>query len=142
MRWSDPAGDRIVADGVYLWTFFQSVDDGQVIRSSLPASGGGYDLHREFLSDPGERYDSFLEGIEEIDGRGVWVVSLRPVAASPYRSARVWIDREQYVVRRIVIEEDAEYVRTLDFSNIRLNPSVDDGWFQFIPSRGVQVIDR
>jgi outer membrane lipoprotein carrier protein len=140
-RFTDPAGDRIVADGAFLWVFFQSVDAGQVTRTRLAQSGRPYDLHGEFLSNPGERYESFVDATDLIDGRQVWVVSLRPRTPSPYRSARVWIDRADSLIRRIVIEEDSEYVRTLDFSGIRLNPTLGADWFRFIPPTGVQVIE-
>jgi outer membrane lipoprotein carrier protein len=141
MRFSDPVGDRLVADGTHLWTYFRSVDEGQVTRTTLARSGARVDLHREFLSDPGERYDSFLEGVEQMDGRGAWVISLRPVSSSPYRSARVWIDQGDYLIRRIMIEQDSDYIRTLDLSNLRANPSLPPDWFRYTPPRGVQVID-
>ena len=141
MRFTDPAGDRVVADGTYLWVYFPSVDDGQVVRSSL-ASGSRMDLHREFLSEPGRRYSATLEGREIVDGRECHVLSLTPQVASPYRRARVWIDASDFLIRRLVIVEESESVRTLDLSNIRLNPSLDAARFRFDPPPGVQVIAR
>ena len=51
MRFSDPAGDIVVADGSSLWLYYPSTDPGQVIRTS-GGEAGRLDLQREFLSDP------------------------------------------------------------------------------------------
>ncbi len=142
MRFTDPAGDRVVADGVYLWVYFPSVDDGQVVRLSLASGNNRMDLHREFLSEPGRRYAATLEGRETVDGRECHILSLTPQVASPYRRARVWIDASDFLIRRLVIVEESESVRTLDLSNIRLNPSLDAARFRFDPPPGVQVIAR
>jgi outer membrane lipoprotein carrier protein len=142
MRWSDPSGDRIVADGSYLWAYHPSTNDGQVFRSRLEAAAGRYDLHREFLSNPGQRYEARFDGREEFDGRSCYVLTLRPRAESPYRQATVWIDERDHLIRKLVIVEESESVRTLELTDIRLNPSPAEGWFRFDPPAGVQVITR
>jgi outer membrane lipoprotein carrier protein len=141
MRWSDPAGDRIVADGINLWVYFPSVDDGAVNRTRLAGSEGRFDLHREFLSDPGERYDATYLGAEQAGGRSTYLIALRPNKPSPYRSARVWIDTADYLIRKIEIEElESENRRIVELTNIRLDPNLAADRFQFDPPAGVQVI--
>src|SRR5437667_10138744 len=39
MRFTQPKGDRIVADGRYLWLYTPSTTPGQVIRSRIPDVG-------------------------------------------------------------------------------------------------------
>ena len=142
MRFLDPAGDRIVADGVDLWVYFPSTDPGQVFRAPLAGADGRFDLHREFLSEPGERYAATLEGGDEIDGQAMHILSLRPTVPSPYLHARLWIGAEDALVRRLVVLEDSESIRTLRLSNLRLDPALGGEWFRFEPPPGVQVITR
>jgi outer membrane lipoprotein-sorting protein len=141
MRWSDPEGDRVVADGTDLWVYFPSVDEGAVNRVRMAGSEGRFDLHREFLSDPGERYEATFIGNERAAGRATYLIALRPTEPSPYRSARVWIDSADYMIRKIEIEElDSENRRTVELSNIRIDPVLPPEYFRFVPPAGVQVI--
>jgi len=142
MRWTDPAGDRIVADGTDLWVYYPSTDDGQAFRTRLAGTDGRFDLHREFLSDPGERYAAELEGEDTVDGLDAWVLSLTPRVPSPYLHARVWIDKDQYLIRRLEIREESESIRTVELSGIRLDPVLPADRFQFVAPAGVQVITR
>lgn len=142
MRFSDPAGDRVVADGEHLWVYLPSTDAGQVFQGGIGEAGGRFDLHSEFLSDPGERYEPTLDGREEVEGRPAWVLMLEPVEASPFLRARLWIDEEDHLIRRAEITEDEGLVRTLHLDQIRLNPSISATWFDFEPPAGAQVVRR
>jgi outer membrane lipoprotein carrier protein len=142
MRWEDPAGDRIVADGSDLWVYFPSTDEGQAFRTPLESSEGRFDLHREFLSDPGERYEASFLRTERIDGRDTYVLHLRPRVDSPYIETTLWIDTEEYLIRRLEILEESESIRTLDLVGMRLNPQIPPERFRFDPPPGVQVITR
>jgi len=142
MRWSDPPGDRIVADGTDLWVYYPSTDDGQAFRTRLAGTDGRFDLHHEFLSDPGERYAAELVGEAEVGGLDTWVLSLTPRVSSPYLHAHVWIDKDQYLIRKLVIREESESIRTVELSGIRLDPVLSAERFQFVAPAGVQVITR
>lgn len=142
MRWTDPAGDRVVADGSSLWVYFPSTDEGQAFRTPLDQSGGRYDLHREFLEDPGERYDATYEGTEVIDGRETHVLILLPREPSPYLEARIWLDAETDLIRRLELLEESESIRTVDLTNTRLDPALAPDRFEFDPPPGIQVITR
>jgi len=142
MRWTHPPGDRIVADGMDLWVYYPSTDDGQAFRTRIAGAEGRFDLHHEFLSDPGERYAAELEGDDTVGGLEAWVLSLTPRVPSPYLHARVWIDKEQYLIRKLVIREESESIRTVELSGIRLNPVLSAERFQFVAPAGVQVITR
>src|SRR2546427_13182831 len=57
MRFTAPKGDRIVAEGRYLWLYTPSTAPGQVIRSRIPAVGTtGPNLIGQFVEQPRERY--------------------------------------------------------------------------------------
>jgi outer membrane lipoprotein carrier protein len=142
MRFSDPEGDRIVADGEFVWVYFPSVDDGQVFRSTFAATGGRFDLHREFLSDPGRRYAPTLEGTEVVGGRQAHVLSLEPLVDSPYLRARIWVATDDPVILKLEIVEEEGIVRELELFGLELNAAIPGDRFRFVPPPGVQVITR
>lgn len=143
MRFTDPEGDLVIADGEWLWVYFPSSDAGQVIRSPMTSGGrGGFDFHREFLSDPGTRYaPAYLRG-EELDGAATHVIRLIPRQPSAYREARVWIDEYTWFIRRAEIEEENGNLREVQLAGFDPNPQLGTGAFLFTPPRGVQVITR
>jgi outer membrane lipoprotein-sorting protein len=69
MRFTDPQGDVIVADGRYVWMYHPSTDPRQVMRSRLTEGGQQIDLQREFLSNATDRYDATRTGSESVAGR-------------------------------------------------------------------------
>jgi outer membrane lipoprotein-sorting protein len=140
MRFTDPEGDRVVADGRHVWVYFPSTDPGQVFQGDLGAAGGRFDLHQEFLGDPGRRYASTYEGMEDVSGRPAHVLALEPLVASPYLRARIWVDAEDHLIRRAEIVEDEGFTRTLELSAIRLNPEIPAERFEFELPPGVHVI--
>jgi outer membrane lipoprotein carrier protein len=142
MRFSDPQGDLLVADGRYFWMYYPSADRTQVMRSSAAAGGGQVDLQQEFLSNPTARYHVVRSGQEAVGGRPADVLTLTPKAASPYRQLRVWVDRGDALVRRFEMTEDNESVRRVELANTRINANVPDAVFRFTPPAGTQVFDQ
>jgi outer membrane lipoprotein carrier protein len=142
MRFAEPAGDRVVADGTHLWVYLPSIDPGQAIRSTLAQNEGRFDLHREFLTDPGTRYTPSLDGEETLDGRRHYILRLEPRVPSPYLRARIWVDAADGLVRILEITEEVDFVRRLELSSLRVNPTVAADWFRFTPPPGIQVVVR
>ena len=57
MRFTRPKGDRVVADGRWLWLYTPSTTPGQVIRTKIPEVGTtGPNLIGQFVERPRERY--------------------------------------------------------------------------------------
>lgn len=142
MRFTDPEGDRVVADGRHVWVYLPSTDPGQVLRGEAAEAGGRFDLHAEFLSDPGRRYDAALGVRETVDGRETHVLELEPVGPSPFLRARLWVDVTDHLIRKAEIVEDEGFTRTLELSRIRLDPEIDPARFEFEPPAGVSVVSR
>jgi outer membrane lipoprotein carrier protein len=142
MRFTDPEGDRVVADGRYLWAYFPSTDPGQAFRTDPGAAEGRFDLHREFLGEPGERYAPTLEGRETLEGRAVHLLALRPLRTSPFLRARIWVGVDDALIRKIEITETEGFVRTLELSSMQLDPSLPDARFRFDVPPGVRVVSR
>ncbi|MCA9736047.1 MAG: outer membrane lipoprotein carrier protein LolA [Gemmatimonadota bacterium] len=140
MDFQDPAGDRIVADGTWLWLYFPSAQPDQVIRSRMAAQNESIDFHREFLQDPGVKYAPTLLGPETVGGASTHHLRLRPLQPSGYANVEVWLDTRQHWIRRIRIEQENGSVRTLDLADIRVDPPLRPGDFAFTPPPGATVV--
>jgi outer membrane lipoprotein carrier protein len=143
MRFTRPKGDRIVADGRYLWLYTPSTTPGQVIRSRIPEIGTtGPNLIGQFVERPRERYtarylraDSLPEGMAD-------VVELLPKGNDqPYTEAVIWVDRDNGLVRRLSIAETSGQRRTVILANVTVNAGVPGREFTFSPPASVRVVD-
>jgi outer membrane lipoprotein carrier protein len=142
MRFTQPAGDLVVADGSWLWVYQPSSDAKQVLRAALATGPRGIDFYAEFLDAPRTKYKAELEARETIDGRSLDHVVLTPLRAAPYRTAELWIDPQGAHVRKVVIREENGTVRTITLSAVQANPTLAADVFSFTPPTGAQVITR
>jgi chaperone LolA len=143
MKFSDPAGDIVVADGKYLWMYYPSTDRKQVIRTTVAEGGHEVDLQREFLSNPTARFRATLDGTEPVGGRPADLLTLIPrQSSSPYKKIRLWVDRGDALVRRFEITEQNGTVRRLELRNLQANVTLPDRLFTFSPPAGAQVFQQ
>ncbi len=144
MRFTDPKGDRIVADGRYLWLYTPSTTPGQVIRSAIPAVGTtGPNLIGQFVEHPRERYDARYLRADSLPEGGADVVALVPKEKDqPYTDAVIWVGRSDGLVRRIEIAETSGQRRTVTLSHLTVNGEVPGREFTFSPPAGVRVVDQ
>lgn len=142
MRFSEPAGDVIVADGRHFWLYYPSMDRTQVVRTSIAEGGEQVDLQSQFLSNPNQRFVATLTGEESVGGELAYVLTLVPRGASPYRILKVWVDKDDHLVRRFELTEENDSVRRVEMRNIRTNHSLPDNLFTFTPPQGAQVFDQ
>ena len=146
MRFTAPKGDRIVADGRFLWLYTPSTTPGQVIRSRIPEYGTtGPNLIGQFVERPRERYTAQYVRADSLpDGGGIAdVIRLVPKGHDqPYSEAVIWIGRDDGLVRRVDIAESSGQQRTVILRNIRLNTGVPGRELSFSPPAGVRVVDQ
>lgn len=142
MRFDDPAGDAVVMDGTWVWIYYKSANPGTVLRVPVAEAPGGFDLHREFLEDPGSKYRATYEGADEVAGRKTHRIRLVPLSPQAYQAAVVWLDEEDGLLRQVRIEDENESVRTVTLSNVALDPRIPEGFFVFTPPPGAQIISR
>lgn len=142
MRFSDPEGDVIVADGQYFWLYYPSSDRTQVIRTSIAQGGQAVDLQQQFLSNPNQRFVATMAGEESVAGRPAFVLTLVPRGASAYKLLKIWVDQEDYLVRRFEMTEENESVRRVELRNLRVNQTLANSLFTFTPPAGAQVITQ
>jgi outer membrane lipoprotein carrier protein len=141
MRFTQPAGDIMVADGQHFWIYYPSTDRTQVIRTSI-GQGGAVDLQRQFVGDAVRRFVPTLNGDETVDGHATRVLTLVPRGQSPYRILKLWVDAESYLVRRFEMEEENGSVRRVEMRGLRINQPIADDLFSFTPPAGTQVFDQ
>lgn len=144
MRFTEPAGDRIVADGRYLWLYAPSTTPGQVIRTRIPAEGGVTpNLIGQFVERPRERYRARWLRADSLGSGVADVVHLTPLdPAAPYREATVWVDRGDALVRRIEIVEASGQLRAVRLTTVERNAAVPARELSFSPPAGARVVDQ
>jgi outer membrane lipoprotein carrier protein len=140
MRFDEPAGDAVVVDGTWVWVYYPSMDATQVLRFPVASSPGGFDLHREFLERPAEKYRATREGSEKVGGRDTARIRLVPRGTAAYQGAVVWIDVTDATLRQVRVEEENGSVRTVTLSAVQMGAPPPEGWFTFTPPAGAQVI--
>lgn len=145
VRFDDPATDRIVADGKFVWLYLPSTTPGQVIRSRLGEGGTGtVDLTAQFLTSPRKRYDITPLGAKTVAGRATHVYRLVPKSGqeAQFRSAVVYIDDRDASVRQFEVTESSGLERTVTLTSFRTNVPVNARAFTFTPPAGTRVVDR
>jgi len=145
MRFTAPKGDRIVADGRFLWLYTPSTTPGQVIRSRIPEYGTtGPNLIGQFVEQPRERYTAqYMRPDSLPDASPVDVIRLVPKGhEQPYSEAKIWVGREDGLVHRVEIVESSGQERTVMLRNIKVNRGVPGRELTFSPPAGIRVVDQ
>ena len=144
IRFTDPAGDRIVADGRVLWIYLPSTTPGQVIRSTLSQGANSVDLTGQFLTAPRTKFNISSAGTMSVSGRpahGLLLVPKRE-GSQPFTKATVWVDDRDGLVRQFEVTDQNGVTRRVRLTSIRVNAPVDAAVFRFSPPRGVKVVER
>lgn len=142
MVFEDPDGDRIVSDGTYFWLYYPSIDETQVIRSTLEAGEAEHDFFSRFLDRPSDKYEIDLVGSEEVEGAETSHIELSPIGSPGFTRAEVWIDSQHHLIRRLRIHDDNGSIRTLTLTEFGETADIPEDRFTFEPPSGSQVIIR
>jgi outer membrane lipoprotein carrier protein len=143
IRFTDPAGDRIVSDGTHLWIYVPSMAPGQVIKQKVGANAAGVpDVTAIFLEAPREKYTIHDAGAETVNGRQTSVLHLTARDASlPFTKAIVWVDGKDGLIRQFEITEPSGLVRRVIIDKLTVNPKVSGSAFEFEVPKGVRVVE-
>ena len=136
LRWEyrEPFPQLIVADGDQVWIHDRELDQ-ITVREQRPAST---ETPLAVLTDPDRLEQQF-----KVDAGGVaeglaWL-ELRPRdERSDFR--RVRIGMREGGLQRMVLEDTLGQVTVIEFTDVRRNPELDAGVFQFEPPDGVDVL--
>ncbi|GBD31107.1 Outer-membrane lipoprotein carrier protein [bacterium HR33] len=142
MRFLDPEGDRIVADGRWLWLYTPSTVPDQVIRQPIPASGATTpNLFAQFIDRPLERYQASYLGRQELGGEAVDVVRFVPRERDmPFREAVLSLAVSDGWPRKLELAEPSGQRRELIFSKPAVNLQIAPEELSFTPPKGVRVV--
>jgi outer membrane lipoprotein carrier protein len=142
IRFTEPAGDRIVGDGKHLWVYLPSSSPGQVLK--LPADADGAivaDLLGQLLDTPRRAFT--ITGGEQapIDGRATRRVQLVPKSAGtvPFSKAVLWIDDREPRPVRVQVLDSQGVDRTITLTSWAPDASLPKDAFAFITPKGVKV---
>jgi outer membrane lipoprotein carrier protein len=144
INFSDPNGDRIVADGKSLWIYLPSTAPGQVIKTSAKANNAlaMVDPGGTFLSSPAARYTMASGGTATIAGRKMSVVHLVPKKENGmFTRATVWVDSDTNYIRQFEVTDANGLKRVVTITAIQPNASIGASEFRFTPSKNVRVLD-
>lgn len=142
MKFEEPAGDIVVADGEWFWMYYPSAQPDQVIRTAMARVPEAATLGGDFLTDPTERYVATYVERSQVAKRAAHLIALVPKFDAPYTLVRVWIDADDYLVRSFEIHEENGTIRTLTLSEMEAGVDLADTLFTFSPPPGVEVFTR
>jgi outer membrane lipoprotein carrier protein len=145
IKFSEPAGDRIVANGKTVWLYLPSTTPGQVIRAQVGehARANVPDVTSWFLDSPEKRYRMSDAGTATIAGHATRAVALVSIDSTiPFQKATVWIDDDDALIRQFQTTDANGLTRRITITAIRPNAKLDEGVFAFVPPKGVRVVDQ
>ena len=144
VRFTDPAGDAIVADGTNLWIFLQQAAPGQVLKRPMTDDMASPIDVGQFLDSPSTRYDIVAKGAEPVGDRPAQAVYLTPKkgTSAPFTKATVWIDDADGLIRQFEVTEPSGLVRRIRLTKINVNPTIPASEFKFSVPKGIRVVER
>jgi outer membrane lipoprotein carrier protein len=145
IRFLEPAGDRIVADGASIWIYLPSSTPGQVVKRSAGDAGAmPFDITGEFLTDPRTRYDVTAAGTATIAGHAAHALTLIPKAGTQkmFDRATIWVDDDDALIRQFELLEATGVTRRVRITSLEPNVPIDRSVFSFTPPPGTRVVVR
>ncbi len=129
----------IVTDGKSVWTY--SKINNQVFVDAYREDSVSFSPDRVLVNAP-ENYTAAILGREEVAKKEATVLKLVPKSEkSNLKWMKVWVDRDDWLMRRIQLLDIADNLTTYEVGSLKLNTGIPDSTFRFTPPPGVEVID-
>lgn len=142
VRFTDPAGDRIVIDGSAIWLYMPSTNPNIAYKMPMGAGSAGAFDPVQLMESPRARFEVGDGGSAMVGERRTQIVTLVPKSAGgPFTSAKVWIDAEG-AIRQFEVTDGSGMTRRVRLLTVRQNVAVPRSTFRFTPPEGVQVVDQ
>jgi outer membrane lipoprotein carrier protein len=143
INFTDPKGDRVVADGKAVWVYLPSSAPGQVVRLTSSAKvAGNLDPGALFLSSPQTRYTMTGAGTAVVSGVKSDVVILTPKASNvPFARAKVWVDASSGAVKQFEVTDANGLTRFVTITRLTANSQIDRSEFSFTPPPNARILD-
>ncbi len=144
LNFSDPQGDRVVADGKSLWVYLPSSAPGQVMR--LPSNGKStlalVEPGELFLNSSAKRYTITSAGSATVAGRRTNIVTLVPKQDNNmFSRAKVWVDAQDNSIRQFEVIDVNGLTRVVTITKLQPNVSISASEFKFTPPKNARVLD-
>lgn len=133
----ETSGKVVVTDGKTSWSY--SPKKKQVVIDNFKEDKYTFSPNK-FLFDYPKEFYSELEGEANLKGFDCYVLKLTPRSKGTVKSAKIWIDKNDYVIRKITINDNGGS-NTYTLSKITFNPGVASSKFSFDPPGGTDIID-
>lgn len=133
----ETGGQIIITDGATSWSY--NPKKKQVIIDNYKEDANTFSPNKYLFQYP-ENFYSDLEGTETLGGAEVYVLKLKPREGGSVRSAKLWVDKNEWLIKKITITTD-ESTSTYTVKNTQLNVGLGNSKFTFSPPEGVEVID-
>ena len=130
-------GYTIVTDGQTSWSY--NVGKKQVVIDNYKDDGSTFSPNK-FLFQYPENFYSDYTGDEKVGSNSCYILKLSPRSKGSVKSAKVWVDKEEFLIRKIYIST-SESSKTYTLKSITLNPGLSSSEFSFSAPSGVEVID-
>ena len=140
---TQPSGDRIIADGSWVWVYLPSTNPDQVIR--MPASegtAGNLDLAAQFFDSPRTRYEITPGGSATVGGHATRALVLEPRSGNgTFTRATIWVDVKDGTLRQFETEEPSGLTRRVEITEWKVNVPVDAASFRFTPPKNARIVN-
>lgn len=133
----EAGGQVIITDGKTSWSY--SPRKKQVVVDNYKDDGNTFSPNK-FLFNYPENFYSDLEGEENLGGVDCYVIKLTPRSGGSVKSAKIWIDKNEDMIRKINIST-SEATTTYTLKDISLDAGLNASEFSFSPPADVEVID-
>lgn len=133
----EAGGQVIITDGKTSWSY--SPKKKQVVIDNYKDDGNTFSPNK-FLFNYPENFYSDYEGDEQVGGIDCYVIKLSPRSGGSVKSAKIWIDKNDDLIRKINIVTQ-ESTNTYTLKDISLDAGLSASKFSFSPPDGVEVID-
>jgi outer membrane lipoprotein carrier protein len=145
ITFTQPAGDRIVGDGKWLWVYLPSSAPGQVLK--LPADADGAivaDLLSQLLDTPKKAFTISGGESSPVDGRAARRVQLIPKTAGtvPFQKAVLWLDEKDPRPLRVQVIDGHGVDRTITLTTWAPDATIPADAFRFNVPKGVKVASK
>jgi outer membrane lipoprotein carrier protein len=133
----EAGGQIIITDGSTSWSY--NPKKKQVIIDNYKEDANTFSPNKYLFQYP-ENFYSDLEGTESLSGTEVYVLKLRPRESGSVKSAKLWVSKNDWLIKKITVTTD-ESTSTYTVKSVQLNAGLANSKFTFSPPEGVEVID-
>jgi outer membrane lipoprotein carrier protein len=133
----ETSAQTIVTDGSTSWSY--SPNKKQVVIDYYKETGNTFSPNKYLFQYP-ENFYSDLAGTEQLSGKDVYVLTLKPRESGYVKSAKLWVGKEDWIIKKIYIVTE-ESTATYTVKNVQTNIGVASSKFTFSPPEGTEVID-